>query len=78
VVASSGGALPEVAADAALLPDPNDPDAIAEALRSALWDERRRRILTEAGRRRAAAFTWAATARGLVDAYREVVASTSS
>ncbi len=78
VVASTGGALPEVAADAALLPDPTDEAAIAGALRGTLWDEPRRAALIEAGRRRAAAFTWSATARRLVEAYGEVAASTSS
>ena len=78
VVASTGGALPEVAADAALLPDPLDVHAIAEALRTALWDERRRASLATAGRRRAAAFTWSAAARGLAEVYREVAESTPS
>jgi glycosyltransferase involved in cell wall biosynthesis len=78
VVASTGGALPEVAAGAALLPDPSDEAAIAQALRTAVSDAGARAGLIEAGRRRAEAFTWAATARGIVEAYREVAASTSS
>jgi glycosyltransferase involved in cell wall biosynthesis len=59
VVASTAGALPEVLGDAALLVDPYDEDALAEALRAAADDRgalRRRGIL------RAARYTWPAAA----------------
>jgi glycosyltransferase involved in cell wall biosynthesis len=64
VVASTAGALPEVLGDAALLVDPYDEDALAEALQAAAEDhgELRRRGLERAARytwHRAADETWA-------------------
>jgi len=64
VVASTAGALPEVLGDAALLVDPYDEDALAEALQAAAEDrgELRRRGLERAARytwQRAANQTWA-------------------
>ena len=59
VVASSAGALPETCGDAALLVDPDDPSAIADAVARAIGDER----LRAAGLRRAAQFSWDRTTR---------------
>jgi glycosyltransferase involved in cell wall biosynthesis len=64
VVASTAGALPEVLGDAALLVDPYDEDALAEALQAAVEDhgELRQRGLDRAARytwQRAASETWA-------------------
>lgn len=58
VVVSDRGALPEVVGDAGVLVDPTDPEAIADGVERAIGDER----LAEAGRKRAAAFTWQSTA----------------
>jgi glycosyltransferase involved in cell wall biosynthesis len=58
LVTSNVTSMPEVAGDAAVLVDPYDVDSIAEGLRSAMLDERRRSFLREAGPRRAAQFTW--------------------
>jgi glycosyltransferase involved in cell wall biosynthesis len=63
VVASDAGALPQTCGDAAILVDPRDPAAIADAVERAIGDER----LRAAGLERAAAFTWQRTAE-LVDA----------
>jgi glycosyltransferase involved in cell wall biosynthesis len=60
VVAANRAALPEVAGGAALLFDPDDPDAAAEALASALDDPA---ALVERGLVRAREFTWQRTAR---------------
>jgi glycosyltransferase involved in cell wall biosynthesis len=60
VVASDRAALPEVCAGAALLADPDDPDAFAEALLRAAGPERDR--LREAGLERVRDLTWARTA----------------
>ena len=62
VVAASAGALPELVGDAALLVDPDDAGAFAEALLAAASDEGVRSRLVAAGRRRAASFTWSRTA----------------
>jgi glycosyltransferase involved in cell wall biosynthesis len=69
VAASDRGALGEVCGDAALPFDPEDVDAIADAIRRVTGDAALRSRLQAAGPRRAAAFTWAATARGHVEAY---------
>jgi glycosyltransferase involved in cell wall biosynthesis len=67
VVASSAGALPEVLGDAALLVDPYDEDALADALRLAVTHhaELRRR-----GIERAARYTWSKAARETWSVYQ--------
>jgi glycosyltransferase involved in cell wall biosynthesis len=60
VAASTSGSLPEVCGDAAVLFDPLDPEAIAAGVEEALD---RAGELSELGLRRAATFTWDATAR---------------
>jgi glycosyltransferase involved in cell wall biosynthesis len=72
VAASNAGALPEVAGDAAVLFDPLDVEAMAEAMLEA---DRRREELRGLGLSRAAAFTWDASARGHDEVYRAAVAS---
>jgi glycosyltransferase involved in cell wall biosynthesis len=61
VVASNAGALPQTCGDAALLVDPRDPSAIADAVERAIGDER----LRTAGLARAAQFSWDRTARAI-------------
>jgi len=58
VVASNRGALPETCGDAALLMDPDDHEAIAEAVLVAALDEATSARLREAGLARAAGFSW--------------------
>jgi glycosyltransferase involved in cell wall biosynthesis len=58
VVAADRAALPETCGDAALLVDPDDPRAVAEALTSAVFDPGVRDRLIAAGHRRAAGFSW--------------------
>ncbi|HEU4898732.1 MAG TPA: glycosyltransferase family 1 protein [Actinomycetota bacterium] len=72
VLTSDRSSLPEVAGGAALLVDPLDRDAIAAGLVRLAGDEDLRRRLVEAGRRRAAGFTWRATAAATWTTYREV------
>jgi glycosyltransferase involved in cell wall biosynthesis len=71
VVAANRTALPEVCGDAALLSDPDDPDAFAEALLRATGPERER--LTAAGLERATAFTWEGSARLTDEAIGELL-----
>lgn len=62
VVCSRAGALPETCGQAALMADPGDPQAFAEAIVAAATDDRVRTDLARAGPRRAALFSWARTA----------------
>jgi glycosyltransferase involved in cell wall biosynthesis len=72
VLTSDRSSLPEVAGDAALLVDPLDREAIAAGLVRLAGDAELRGRLVEAGRRRAAGFSWRATAAATWAVYREV------
>jgi glycosyltransferase involved in cell wall biosynthesis len=65
VVAADRAALPEVAGEAALLFDPDDPAAAATALERVLGDETLAVELRALGRARALGFSWRATAEGV-------------
>lgn len=73
VVTSDRSSLPEVAGDAAVLVDPDDPAAIAAAVAALLADPGRRAQLAGAGRTRAAAFSWERTADLTVASYRRAL-----
>jgi glycosyltransferase involved in cell wall biosynthesis len=70
VVATTAGALPEVAGDAAILVGERDPVAIAGGIERALADRDR---LVRAGLERARLYTWAETARRTLAVYRELL-----
>ena len=70
VVTSATTATAEVGGRAVVLVDPLDVDAIAGGLRDLLADPERRARLGAAARERAATYTWARTAGGMVEAYR--------
>jgi glycosyltransferase involved in cell wall biosynthesis len=69
VACSNRSSLPEVAADAALLFDPDDTRAITHAVERVLGDPELAQRLRAAGSAQAARFTWAATARATADSY---------
>ncbi len=73
VVASRRGALPEVVGDAGLLVEPDDPEAFAAALDRVVGDPALARRLADAGRERAAGFSWRASAEAAREAYRRAV-----
>jgi glycosyltransferase involved in cell wall biosynthesis len=60
--------LASIAGDAALQFDPQNPDAIADAMERLVTDDALRARLAEAGPRRAAQFTWRETARRTLEA----------
>ena len=63
VLTSTTSSLPEVAGEAAVLVDPEDPEAIAGGLRELLEDTDLRNVLCAAGTARVASFTWQRCAR---------------
>ncbi|MGH2748886.1 MAG: glycosyltransferase family 4 protein [Actinomycetota bacterium] len=65
-------AAEEVLADAAMLVDPTDGDAIAEALVTLATDEDLRARLGRAGRAHAARYTWENTGAATLKSYRSV------
>jgi glycosyltransferase involved in cell wall biosynthesis len=75
VLGSNTPAVAETAGDAALLVDPADVAAIAEGLVRLLTDRAFHDDLVEKGRVRAAGYSWDATARATLDAYRDAVAA---
>jgi glycosyltransferase involved in cell wall biosynthesis len=73
VVTSNASSLPEVVGEAGLLVDPGDDAALAAALGRALTDEALRADLARRGPDRAARFTWAATARRLLEVFQRAL-----
>ncbi|EMS79566.1 glycosyltransferase family 4 protein [Desulfotignum phosphitoxidans] len=74
VICTTGGALPEVAGDAAELVPPGDSAALETAILKLLDDPARREILAQKGYDRVMAhFTWEATAQKTVKAYRDII-----
>jgi glycosyltransferase involved in cell wall biosynthesis len=78
VACSDRSSLPEVAGDAALLFDPDDPRAITAAIERLLGDPAEADRLRAAGRAQAARFTWVATARATADSYERAMARRGS
>ncbi len=78
VVATTGGALPEVvgvSGETGLLVEPNNPEALVGAIRRLLDDEELRARLGAAGRERVIErFTWQVTARGTAACYEAILA----
>lgn len=73
VVAANATSLPEVAGDAALLVDPLDSGAIADAMRILANDSVARARCIAAARARAEQLTWQNTARLTAEVYRAVL-----
>jgi len=75
-VTSNRSSLPEVAGDAALLVDPDEPAEIAGAVKKVLEEGSTRERLIERGRMRAREFTWEAAARRTLGLYRRLYEDT--
>lgn len=75
VIATDGGALPEVVGDAGVQVPVKDSDAIAAAIESLLEDPARRTLLGQAGRQRITRlFSWEVAAQLMTRYYRKVLA----
>jgi alpha-1,3-rhamnosyl/mannosyltransferase len=72
VLAANTSAMTEVIADAGLLVDPYDIDAIASGLTRLLGDEDLRSDLARKGIQRAASFTWDRCVEKTIDVYEQV------
>jgi glycosyltransferase involved in cell wall biosynthesis len=75
VITSNVSSLPEVVGDAAILIDPYEPDAIADAMRRVLMDETLRADLRARGLARAGHFSWERSIRRVREIYDEVLAT---
>lgn len=71
VVATAAGSVPEVVGPAAATVPVGDTGALAAALARTLDDHEWRAAQVEAGRARAALFSWESLARGMVGLYRD-------
>lgn len=73
-VVSDRTSLPEVVGDAGLVVDPDDPQAVAQAIDRVITDRALRANLIDRGLKRAASFSWTETAKRTTDVYRVVLA----
>jgi glycosyltransferase involved in cell wall biosynthesis len=73
VVTSAASSLSEAAGDAALLVDPHDTEALADALHRALTNDSLRREMKARGRQQASKFSWQQTAADTVAAYHSAL-----
>ncbi len=74
VICTTGGALPEVAGDAAVLVPPGDSKALENAILALIDDPERQEKLAQKGYDRVLThFTWEATAKKTVQAYRKII-----
>ena len=75
VITSNVSSLPEVVGDAAVLIDPLQPEAIADAMRRVLSDSALRADLRTRGLERVRHFSWARSVERVRAIYGEVLAS---
>ena len=72
VICSNAGSLPEVAGNAAIMVDPDDPENIADKIKEVLRNPDMAGILSRRGIDQAAKFSWEKTAAETLEVYREV------
>lgn len=74
VITTNGGALPEVAGDAAVVVPTKSPEALSEAIMNLLDNKDEMKRLAEAGYKRVMEnFTWRRAAEKTVEVYRKVI-----
>ncbi len=74
VVSSNASSLPEVVGDAALVIDPEDEEALADAIVCGVTDHTVREEMVARGLKQASKFSWVRTARETVQVYAAVFA----
>jgi glycosyltransferase involved in cell wall biosynthesis len=74
VITSRGSSLEEIGGEAAVLVDPLDESALADAMRAVASDAGLAASLRERGLRAAARYDWTRTARETAEAYRDALA----
>ncbi len=77
VLTSNTSSLAEIADGAALLVDPHDTTALAEAMDRAMGDEGERERLRHAGLTRASSFSWERSTRETLQVYEEALERTT-
>lgn len=70
VITSNTTSIPEVAGDAAILVDPTNTNAIANAIHELAADPNRRATMSAKGMIHAASFSWSSCAKATLDSYR--------
>jgi glycosyltransferase involved in cell wall biosynthesis len=73
VITSNTSSLPEIVADAGIMLDPLDINALAKAMHNVLMDDSLRHSLIEKGLKRAENFSWEKTAAMTMNIYRKVL-----
>jgi glycosyltransferase involved in cell wall biosynthesis len=74
VIATTGGALPEVVGDAGILVPPRSADALAAAIKQLLNDKQAQQRMSEAGAKRVREkFSWEQAARKTLEIYQQVM-----
>ena len=73
VITSNVSVMPEIAGDAALYIDPNQPEQLAEQAHALLSNELLRNELIGKGKKRAAEFTWTNSLNALLKVYNQLI-----
>jgi glycosyltransferase involved in cell wall biosynthesis len=76
VITTKLSSIPEVAGDAALYIDPDDPATLIQALQALQTNNDLRSSLIVSGKQQAGKFSWKRTANETIDVYREVLLKT--
>jgi glycosyltransferase involved in cell wall biosynthesis len=72
-IVSNRASLPEIGGEAVLQVDPDDPDALAEAMHRALTDSAWRETMRAKGLEQVKHFTWDKTAQATLALYNQVL-----
>jgi alpha-1,3-rhamnosyl/mannosyltransferase len=72
VITSNCSSMPEIAGDAAIYIDPEQPESISEAIVTICTDRNKRNDLVTAGQKRALDFSWKKTAENIMAVYKKL------